>query len=223
MTAALLDAARAERAHTDPRSTALHVPRAVPRTGRPLCVSAVFRQKVQPRVPRVDTKRRQVPAVRAGCHRYWPLPSLSLRMVFTVESFISHTAFFRYRARKPWCRSMSSSAVISVALPVVTTFSPPPVAAKMPVGLPLPSPTRKTSSSAASIRRANSTAKYCSTLNAASFSSSSEILRKVPSLIALSVTCVKTSSDSVYDLPSSSQPAVPWVKTTGIFRSPLVV
>ena len=52
----------------------------------------------------------------------------------------------------------ASIIVIAVALAAVTPVCAPPVSARMPSGLPVPSPVKKASSSAAPMRRANSRA-----------------------------------------------------------------
>ena len=71
---------------------------------------------------------------------------------------------------------------MAVELAAVTPVWAPPVAAKMPVALPLPSPTKKASSSLAPMRRANSVEIYEGRSNTLSLSSSSDTFRKVPSL-----------------------------------------
>jgi len=101
--------------------------------------------------------------------------------------------------------------------------SAPPVALKMPVGLPLPSPTKKASSSFAPILLANSFAMYDGKSNTESLRSSSEILIAVPSLYAESDACPNVSSEREYCCSSSIQTASPLEVTIGILRSPLEV
>ena len=78
----------------------------------------------------------------------------------------------------------------------VTPVSAPPVALKIPVGFPLPSPIKNASSSFVPILLPNSLEMYCSILNTLSFKSSSDTLIMVASLKALMVVCPKLSSDS---------------------------
>ena len=66
-----------------------------------------------------------------------------------------------------------------VVFAAVTPVSAPPVALKIPVGFPAPSPMKKASSSFAPILLPNSLEIYCSILNTLSFKSSSETLIKV--------------------------------------------
>ena len=84
--------------------------------------------------------------------------SFSFLMALIVESLRTHTAFFLYGPLREWKRSMSSSAVIAVADAAVIPTSAPPVALRMPVGFPFPSPVKKAAYSFAPILLPNSVA-----------------------------------------------------------------
>lgn len=83
-----------------------------------------------------------------------PEPSLSLRIAFTVASLVMNIAFLRYGSLSAWYRSI----MLSIVIDAVVVVTPTSAVLITPVGLPVPLPLMKASSSARPIQRANSLA-----------------------------------------------------------------